>query len=98
MNYSEFILFNYQFIFYGIIDRRNYEFSYCIAGHVIGLILDYNDQKLSYLNVSTPSIKKNSSYSFKDNLIGLNPRDRIIICSKGIINIEIANYFHGIII
>lgn len=72
-------------LFYGLLDRRNHEFSFCRMGEVIALRYDYDGKSLELLEpTGGPIVETYTSTRSSQSLI-LNPRDRLIICTKGVI-------------
>jgi phosphoserine phosphatase RsbU/P len=68
------------------VDRRNFEFSYCCAGNITGLLLTYASDKLMRLEAHVPAISKNFSATLTSETFALNPRDRLIFCTSGVVN------------
>lgn len=72
-------------VFYGVIDRRSFEMSYSCAGQMVALLLSFGSNKLQRLDVSTEPFHKDFSSELKSAKISLNPRDRLVICTDGIL-------------
>ena len=76
---------SYTDLFYGLMDRKNYEFSFCKAGKIIALRYDYENSKLELLEATSGPIDARYSYTNLSRKFILNPRDRLIICTRGLI-------------
>jgi phosphoserine phosphatase RsbU/P len=73
-------------VFYGVIDRRGFELTYSGAGRVIALLYSYTNSKVQRLEwQSTPFVKDFDSAGVKSDTLSLNPRDRLILCTEGVI-------------
>ncbi len=72
-------------VFYAVIDRRGFELSYSGAGQVIALLYSYADNKLRRLDGVTAPFGKDFAGEFAVQTISLNPRDRVILCTEGVI-------------
>lgn len=72
-------------IFYGLFDRRNFSLSYCRAGDVTAMMQDYSSNELKLLKSKTGPLSKNSTMDFETQSIALNPRDKLIFCTKGMV-------------
>lgn len=71
-------------IFYGLIDRRNFELSFCKLGHVVGFHYSYADNELKLLPSTGESIVETSPTTMKMHSLNLNPKDRLVLCSPGV--------------
>jgi sigma-B regulation protein RsbU (phosphoserine phosphatase) len=74
-------------VFYGVIDRRGYELTYCGAGRVIGLLYNYATGKLQRLECEPQPITQGFRAELKPTTVSLNPRDRLVFCSEGVIRV-----------
>ncbi len=72
-------------VFYAVIDRRNFEMTYSHAGQYIGLLV--SEDKVHKLEVSNPPIGKNFQSGIENKAISLNPHDKIVLCSEGILKV-----------
>ena len=77
-------------IFYGIVDRRSYEFQYCSAGDIDGFLQVHGKDALTELLPTTPGLSKSFNTEPQSRTIQLNPRDRIILATEGIKNSQNA--------
>ncbi len=75
-------------LFYGRFDRRNFELSYTLVGDVVGLRHDYSSGELKLLKSMDMPLQKASPTEFKTEVVGLNPRDKLIFCTKGLYEIS----------
>jgi sigma-B regulation protein RsbU (phosphoserine phosphatase) len=73
-------------IFYGIVDRRNYEFQYCSVGIIDGFLQVYGQETLQELLPAAPSLGKGFNTEPQSHKIQLNPRDRLILATEGLKN------------
>jgi sigma-B regulation protein RsbU (phosphoserine phosphatase) len=72
-------------IFYGLIDRKTSTLRYSKAGSVIALRYDFVEAELQLLNEGDPALRAEGEVNFASHEVPLNPRDRIIICTRGLI-------------
>lgn len=72
-------------IFYGVIDRRNYELTYCRLGDVIGLVQDAESGELGLLEAQSGPVQQGALVELTDSQCVLNPRDRLVLCTRGVI-------------
>lgn len=72
-------------VFYAMIDRRGFEMSYCGVGRATVLHYSYTAEKLQRLDWAAPAFQKGFQSPLKSQGLSLNPRDRMIFCSEGVI-------------
>jgi sigma-B regulation protein RsbU (phosphoserine phosphatase) len=72
-------------LFYAVFDRRNFTLSYAKAGGVVALHYDYSANELKLLKSPTPVIGQGFSAEVTSQSIALNPRDKLIFCTKGVV-------------
>lgn len=72
-------------VFYGVIDRRGFDITFAGVGGVIGLLYSYTTGKVQRLEWKTPSFSKDFRGPIEATTISLNPRDRLILCTEGIV-------------
>lgn len=72
-------------IFYGLFDRRQFTFSYCKVGDVSSMMQEYSSGELRLLKSKAPALSKNFLGPFETETVNLNPRDKLIFCTKGIV-------------
>jgi phosphoserine phosphatase RsbU/P len=73
-------------IFYAVADRRRYEMAFVRAGEIPAFLYKYGDDKLVRLVSDDEAIGKNTKPKFNVETVTLEPRDRLVVCSRGIIN------------
>jgi sigma-B regulation protein RsbU (phosphoserine phosphatase) len=71
-------------LFYGIVDRRNYELKYCSIGHIAGLLQIHGKEQPSWLEPSAGPLKKDFDEQPLTHTIPLGSRDRLILCTEGV--------------
>ena len=72
-------------VFYAVIDRRSFEMNYAHAGNYIGLLV--SEHKVHKLEVKHPPIGKGFQSGLESVNISLNPHDKIVLCSEGILKV-----------
>jgi sigma-B regulation protein RsbU (phosphoserine phosphatase) len=71
-------------VFYGIVDRRNFELLYCSIGAISGFVQTHGAEALTKIESSGPALSKNFQNAPPVHRISLNPRDRLVLCSDGV--------------
>ncbi|MEZ0393206.1 MAG: SpoIIE family protein phosphatase [Pseudobdellovibrionaceae bacterium] len=71
-------------IFYGVVDRRNYELKYCNVGSIAGLLQVHGKDQPSWLEPTTGPLGKEYDGKPLTHSIPLGARDRLILCTEGI--------------
>lgn len=71
-------------IFYGVVDRRNYEMQYCSVGIIDGFLQVYGQDSLMELLPTGPSLGKDYNTEPQSRTIQLNPRDRVVLATEGL--------------
>jgi sigma-B regulation protein RsbU (phosphoserine phosphatase) len=71
-------------LFYGVIDRRNYEMQYCSVGAIDGFLQVYGQEALVELLPTGPSLSKDYNTEPQSRRIQLNPRDRMVLATEGL--------------
>jgi sigma-B regulation protein RsbU (phosphoserine phosphatase) len=72
-------------LFYGVIDRRTFEMKYCQIGNNVVLAVDGETGKMTALTSDAPPIVKGYKHDLVCQSIILNPCDRLIIVSEGVV-------------
>ncbi len=72
-------------VFYGVIDRRSFELTYSHAGNYVGLLV--SEHKVQKLEVSNLPIGKSFKAGLENKSINLNPHDKLILCSEGVLKV-----------
>lgn len=72
-------------IFYGMFDRRTFTLSYCRVGNVLALTQDYASNELRLLKQSSGPLSPGYVVPTESHTLSLNPRDKLIFCTKGVV-------------
>jgi sigma-B regulation protein RsbU (phosphoserine phosphatase) len=72
-------------IFYGMFDRRAFTLNYCRVGDVLALTQDYSSNELRTLKQSAGPLSKDFVPPTESQSLSLNPRDKLIFCTKGVV-------------
>ncbi|RYZ76275.1 MAG: sigmaB regulation protein RsbU [Proteobacteria bacterium] len=72
-------------VFYGVIDRRGFELTYSGAGRVVALLYSYTNSKVQKLEWTSQPFMKDFAGGMKSDTLSLNPRDRLILCTEGVL-------------
>lgn len=72
-------------VFYGRIDRRSYELSYSRVGRAVALHQSYLTGEVRSLSEGVESFHSEFNSPIKSQTVALNPRDRLILCTRGVI-------------
>jgi sigma-B regulation protein RsbU (phosphoserine phosphatase) len=72
-------------VFYAVIDRRSFEMTYSGAGRVIALLYCFDTGKLQRLEWQAPAFQQGFQSTIIPATISLGARDRIILCSEGVV-------------
>jgi sigma-B regulation protein RsbU (phosphoserine phosphatase) len=72
-------------LFYGVIDRRTFEMQYCQLGNNAALLVDGQTGKMTALAADAPPIVKGFKTELKCHKISINPLDRLVIASEGVV-------------
>lgn len=81
-------------LFYGIVDRRTFQLRYAMAGQLFFGFLRAND-KLVVNEGSNPALGENFRVPTQDSVLELQSKDRLILCTQGIVksqNLEGEEY------
>jgi sigma-B regulation protein RsbU (phosphoserine phosphatase) len=78
-------------VFYGVVDRRSFELTYSGAGRVIGLLFGFGSGKLQRLEWESQPFQQGFKAQLKASTLSLGPRDRMILCSEGVIRAQNPN-------
>lgn len=71
-------------VFYGVIDRRNFELTYCALGAVVALHRIYASNELRHLTANEEPITHQIRGELKSHTVALNPRDQLVLCTEGV--------------
>lgn len=71
-------------LFYGVVDRRNYEIQYCSVGTIDGFLQIYGQEGLQELLPTGPAVSRDFNTEPQSRTLQLNPRDRLILATEGL--------------
>lgn len=71
-------------LFYGVVDRRNYELRYCSIGNLMGFLQVHGSENPIQLQPSAGPLNKDFNENPLTHSIALGPRDRFILCTEGL--------------
>ena len=77
-------------VFYGVMDRRNYEFSYCLVGNIIGVYVPHGGSP-SWLEPSSGPLQKDFAQNPLAHTLQMGPRDRLILLTEGVLSAVAAD-------
>lgn len=77
-------------IFYSLVDRRNFEMRFVRAGEVVALHQNFTTGEVQSLDSSLGPLNGDFTSPPQSGSIFLNPRDRMVICTRGLIETENA--------
>lgn len=72
-------------LFYGIVDRRTFELRYCLIGQIVGFVQSAHQEGLTKIESLGPVLSKDFNTEPPSASIPLNPRDRVILCTEGLL-------------
>jgi sigma-B regulation protein RsbU (phosphoserine phosphatase) len=75
-------------IFYGVIDRRSFEMQYCHIGQNTVIAVDGETGKLTSILPQAPALTKNLKPDLSLQTMLLNPKDRLVLCSDGLLKVQ----------
>ena len=70
--------------FFSLVNRRTYQMDFCALGSVSVFYFDYSSGEIELLKNNPFPLTKKKIDNLECQLISLNPRDRLIICSHGL--------------
>lgn len=73
-------------IFYALVDRRNYDMRFVKAGQVVVLHQSFVTGEVQALESGLGSLNMNFQAPGQSGSIFLNPRDRMVICTRGVMD------------
>ncbi len=82
-------------LFYGQVDRSSFSFTYCIAGDMVALHYKFHEGELEKLESSGGPIQKNKEPNLNSMNVQLNPRDRLVLCSRGVLEMRNKEEYFG---
>lgn len=72
-------------VFYGVVDRRSFELRYTLLGDLAVFHQPQAGEKLVRLDPAGRGLSLKNNTGFIDHTIQLGPRDRVILCSEGVV-------------
>lgn len=76
-------------IFYGVVDRRSFELRYTLLGELAVFhqphAQDKSQEKLVRMDPAGKALSLKNNTGFIDHTIQLGPRDRVVLCSEGLV-------------
>lgn len=72
-------------LFYSLIDRRNFDMRFIKAGDLVALHHSYVTNEVKALDSSLGPMSKVFSPPAQSGSLMLNPRDRLVLCTRGVI-------------
>ena len=72
-------------LFYAIMNRKTYKLSYCSAGRIDSFVYCFSTKEVRELKPSADYFNKGSAHEFSNQKISFNPRDRLILCTPGVV-------------
>lgn len=70
-------------LFYGVVDRRTFDLKFSMAGELYAFHQDASTSKISALETTAEALKSGNQMKFVSDSIRLNPKDRLVFCSRG---------------
>lgn len=78
-------------LFYAVIDRRTFEMEYSLLGKISGLIQKFGKDAMSEVVGISEPFTKGFKREVESKNVSLQPKDRILLVTPGIINAENKN-------
>jgi sigma-B regulation protein RsbU (phosphoserine phosphatase) len=75
-------------VFYGVIDRRTFELSYCSVGKIEACLQIYGQEGIENLEACGPAFARDFTTQPHSLKMQLNPRDRLVIATEGVVGAE----------
>ncbi len=75
-------------LFYALIDRRNYDMRFVKAGQVVALHHNFITGEVQSLDSSLGPLGKAFASPEQSHSLMLNPRDRVVLCTRGVIEAQ----------
>ncbi len=72
-------------LFYGIVDKRSYELRYSCVGNIQAFLQVFGQDSLVSLDPCGPRLTKDFNTEPQSLTVQLNPRDRWVLCSEGLL-------------
>lgn len=78
-------------MFYALIDRRNFEMRFVRAGELIALHQNFSTGEVQALDSGLGPLSAGFAGPAESKSLFLNPRDRLVLCTRGVIEAQNAN-------
>jgi sigma-B regulation protein RsbU (phosphoserine phosphatase) len=75
-------------LFYGVVDRRSFELNYAKTKGLVALHQDFSTGELKILDSQSEAMQGPEFSVLKTQLMSLNSRDRLILCTRGLVETE----------
>ncbi|MDE0519035.1 MAG: SpoIIE family protein phosphatase [Bdellovibrionales bacterium] len=75
-------------LFYAFIDQKTYQMSYCLVGDIVALVQYAESGEIKAMSASAGSLEKKEIGNLKTDKISLNGKDRLILCSPGVLHCQ----------
>lgn len=72
-------------LFYGVVDRRTFELKYSSIGKISGFLQVHGEEQIAFLEPCAGPLVKNFSTTPLAHSLQLGARDRLILCTEGVI-------------
>ena len=79
-------------VFYGVMDRRSFDFSFASSGVLLGFLLSHGSETVTKLLPGSGPFKKEYLERPLAQTLQLNARDRLILCSEGVLQAENSTF------
>ena len=73
-------------LFYALINQKTYEMFYCLVGDIATLVQYAETGKVEIIKPSVKSLENTEISRLKTNVVFLNGRDRLVLCSPGVLD------------
>ena len=74
-------------LFYSTVDMKTMELHYSLSGAILGFILEPGGE-IRYLEATEEAVSLEQNFKGNKNVIQLNPKERVILCSPGVIEAQ----------
>lgn len=75
-------------LLFAAFDRRSFDFNFCRVGQVFALRYEYASGELTLLKGEPAPIRKGAVENLATETVSLNPRDKLIFCTRGIVEAQ----------
>ena len=78
-------------LFYALVSQKTYQMFYCLVGDISALTCYSETRQMEELKQGAKGLKADEVKNLKTQTISLNSRDRLILCSPGVLNCQSPN-------